>query len=175
MQNAMETTIYGAWEQSFLRESCLGAKILKDEGNRQVTDDISSRGNNKCRSESSILEKGDFRCRSGRMRNKGGNAKVFSWFNGSDENRAEGNTDKLLTSTGERGNIYYQCSQEMLIELIIIIDIFLFCDTGVWTQGQHLEPLHQPLFLKGFFELGSRKLFAWDGFKPRSSWSLPPE
>jgi hypothetical protein len=27
----------------------------------------------------------------------------------------------------------------------------------------------------GFLEIGSHKLFAWAGFKPGSSWSLPPE
>jgi hypothetical protein len=27
----------------------------------------------------------------------------------------------------------------------------------------------------GFFEIGSHELFAWAGFEPRSSWSLPPE
>jgi hypothetical protein len=27
----------------------------------------------------------------------------------------------------------------------------------------------------GFFEIGSHELFAWDGFEPQSSWSLPPE
>jgi hypothetical protein len=47
--------------------------------------------------------------------------------------------------------------------------------TGVWTQGLHLEPLHQPFFVKGFFEIGSWELFAWAGFGPQSSWSLPPE
>jgi hypothetical protein len=34
-------------------------------------------------------------------------------------------------------------------------------------QGLHLEPLHQPYFCEGFFEIGSHELFA--GFKPRSS------
>jgi hypothetical protein len=29
---------------------------------------------------------------------------------------------------------------------------FLFCATGVWTQGLHLEPLHQPFFMMGFFQ-----------------------
>jgi hypothetical protein len=50
-----------------------------------------------------------------------------------------------------------------------------FCGTGVWTQGLHLEPLHQPFFVMDFFEIGSHKLFPWAGFKPWSSWSLPPE
>jgi hypothetical protein len=43
------------------------------------------------------------------------------------------------------------------------------CGTGAGTQGLHLETLHQPFFVKGFFEIGSRKLFAWAGFEPRSS------
>jgi hypothetical protein len=34
---------------------------------------------------------------------------------------------------------------------------FLFCfsDTGAWTQGLHLKPLHQPYFV-GFFKIGHR-------------------
>jgi hypothetical protein len=28
------------------------------------------------------------------------------------------------------------------------------------------EPLHQPLFVMCFFEIGSQKLFAWAGFEP---------
>jgi hypothetical protein len=52
---------------------------------------------------------------------------------------------------------------------------FFFCGTGAWTQNLHVEPFHQPYFCEGFFEIGSQALFAWTGFKPRSSWSLPPE
>jgi hypothetical protein len=26
------------------------------------------------------------------------------------------------------------------------------CGTGVWTQGLHLEPLHQPFFVMGFVQ-----------------------
>jgi hypothetical protein len=33
----------------------------------------------------------------------------------------------------------------------------------------------QPFFVMGFFEIRSHKLFAQVGFKPRSSWFLPPE
>jgi hypothetical protein len=29
--------------------------------------------------------------------------------------------------------------------------LFIFCDTGVWTQGLHLEPLHQPFLCDVFF------------------------
>jgi hypothetical protein len=54
---------------------------------------------------------------------------------------------------------------------------FFFCSVGVWTQGLHLEPLHQPFFVKVFFEIetGSLELFPWAGLETRSSWSLPPE
>jgi hypothetical protein len=45
---------------------------------------------------------------------------------------------------------------------------WFFGSTGVWTHGLHLEPLHLTFFVMGF-------LFAWAGFKLRSSWSLPPE
>jgi hypothetical protein len=37
----------------------------------------------------------------------------------------------------------------------------------------HFEPLHQPYFCEGFFEIG--ELFPRAGFKPWSSWSLPPD
>jgi hypothetical protein len=59
--------------------------------------------------------------------------------------------------------------------LISKMYIFCVCGTGVWTQGLHLKPLHQPFFVKAFFEIGSCKLFAQAGFNPWSSWSLPPE
>jgi hypothetical protein len=52
---------------------------------------------------------------------------------------------------------------------------FFFLSTGAWTQGIHLEPLHQPFFCEGFFKTGSCELFARADFEPRSSWSLPPE
>jgi hypothetical protein len=32
---------------------------------------------------------------------------------------------------------------------------FFFCGTRAWTQGLHLEPLYQPYFCEGFFEIGS--------------------
>jgi hypothetical protein len=47
--------------------------------------------------------------------------------------------------------------------------------SAVWTQGLHLEQLHQPFFVMGFFKIRSHKLLSHIGFKPRSSWSLPPE
>jgi hypothetical protein len=28
---------------------------------------------------------------------------------------------------------------------------FFYCDTEIWTQGLHLNPLHQPFFVKVFF------------------------
>jgi hypothetical protein len=30
-----------------------------------------------------------------------------------------------------------------------------FFSTGAWTQGLHLEPLHQPFFVIVFFQLGN--------------------
>jgi hypothetical protein len=30
--------------------------------------------------------------------------------------------------------------------------IFFFCSTGVWTQGLHFEPLHQPFLVMGFYQ-----------------------
>jgi hypothetical protein len=34
----------------------------------------------------------------------------------------------------------------------IILFIYLFSYTRIWTQGLHLEPLHQPFFVMGFFQ-----------------------
>jgi hypothetical protein len=47
-----------------------------------------------------------------------------------------------------------------------LLIFFFFSATGAWTQGLHLEPLHQPFFVKGFFKIGSCGLFAEAGFKP---------
>jgi hypothetical protein len=38
-----------------------------------------------------------------------------------------------------------------------------------------VTPPPLPFFWERFFEIGSRELFAWVGFKPWSSWSLPLE
>jgi hypothetical protein len=56
----------------------------------------------------------------------------------------------------------------------IYIYIYIYC-TEVWTQGLHLKLLYQPVFVMGFFKIGSHKLFAQAGFKLQSFWSLPPE
>jgi hypothetical protein len=56
-----------------------------------------------------------------------------------------------------------------------LIDVFFFGSTGVWTQGLLLKPLHKSFFVMGLLKVGSCKLFAQAGFKPRSSLSLPPE
>jgi hypothetical protein len=55
--------------------------------------------------------------------------------------------------------------------------MLFFFSTRAWTQGLHLELLHQSFFFcEGFFKIGSRELFAQQaGFELRSSWSLPPE
>jgi hypothetical protein len=57
----------------------------------------------------------------------------------------------------------------------IIFFLFFFYSTGAWTQDLHLEPLHQPFFVMGFFEIGSHKLFPRAGLEWWSSWSLLPE
>jgi hypothetical protein len=49
-----------------------------------------------------------------------------------------------------------------------------FCSTRAWTQGLYLEPLHQPLFCDGIFQIGSWKLLLRGGLNLRSSWSLCP-
>jgi hypothetical protein len=41
-----------------------------------------------------------------------------------------------------------------------LLFIYLFCGTGIWTQGLHLEPLHQTISVVGFF---------WDG---GVSWTI---
>jgi hypothetical protein len=56
----------------------------------------------------------------------------------------------------------------------------LFFSCRTWTQGLHLEPVHQappPLFFllcEGFFWDGFWELFALAGFEPRYSSFLPP-
>jgi hypothetical protein len=62
-----------------------------------------------------------------------------------------------------------------LPEDFIYFILFYFDSTGAWTQGLNLEPIHQSFFVMGFFKIGSYKLFAQAGLKPRSSWSLPHE
>jgi hypothetical protein len=58
--------------------------------------------------------------------------------------------------------ILYLLLQIMYICVCIYIYIFFFfCNAGVWTQGLHLELLHQSLFCDGFF---------WD----RISWTISP-
>jgi hypothetical protein len=54
--------------------------------------------------------------------------------------------------------------------------LFLFfCSPGTWTQDLLLKLLHQTFLCKCVFEIGSRELVAWAGFKPRSSWSTYSE
>jgi hypothetical protein len=52
---------------------------------------------------------------------------------------------------------------------LIFFFVVVVGDTGAWTQALHIEPLHQPFFVKGFFEIGSYKLFARAGFEPQAS------
>jgi hypothetical protein len=43
---------------------------------------------------------------------------------------------------------------------------FFFRGTGALTQGLHLEPIHQPYFCEGFFEIGSHGAICPTGFEP---------
>jgi hypothetical protein len=60
---------------------------------------------------------------------------------------------------------------------------FSLGSTRVWIQGfilgrqalYHLGRSVSPFWYWLFFEIGSWELFAQAGFKPQSSWSLPPE
>jgi hypothetical protein len=52
--------------------------------------------------------------------------------------------------------------------------IFFF-GTPVLNSGPTPWATPPALFCEEFFKIGSHKLFAWVGFEPRSSWSLPSE
>jgi hypothetical protein len=44
---------------------------------------------------------------------------------------------------------------------------FFFCGIEAWTQGLHLEPLHQPFLSDGvFLRLSLDELFALADFEP---------
>jgi hypothetical protein len=45
------------------------------------------------------------------------------------------------------------------------ITFFCVCVVLRFELGLHLEPLHQPYFCEGFFEVGALELFAGAGFK----------
>jgi hypothetical protein len=75
---------------------------------------------------------------------------------------------------------YTHSSLGCCLEVVLIPAFFLFFgggsgDNGAWMQGLHPQPLHQSFYVKGFFKIGSLKLFPWTGFKLWSSWSLSPE
>jgi hypothetical protein len=40
--------------------------------------------------------------------------------------------------------------------------LFFFFHTRAWTQGLHLEPLHQSYFCEGFFKIGSQRTICPD-------------
>jgi hypothetical protein len=52
---------------------------------------------------------------------------------------------------------------------------FFFFGLGFELRAYTLSYSSSPVFVMGYFEIGSGKLFALAGFKPRSFWSLPPE
>jgi hypothetical protein len=65
--------------------------------------------------------------------------------------------------------------RKALKDFLFLLPFPFFFQTRVWTQGLYLDPLYQPFYCDGFFEIGSPELFARAGLEPRSSWSLPPE
>jgi hypothetical protein len=72
--------------------------------------------------------------------------------------------------------IYQICNNSLKRNVALRLwNLFFVCNTRTWTQALHLEPLHQPFLWRGFFKIGSHELYSWAGFKPRSSWALPPE
>jgi hypothetical protein len=48
---------------------------------------------------------------------------------------------------------------------------FVFAVLGLELRVFTLSNSTSPIFVKGFFEIGSHELFAWAGFKPRD----PPD
>jgi hypothetical protein len=52
---------------------------------------------------------------------------------------------------------------------------FFLAVLGLELRAYTLSHSTSPFLVMGFFEIGSHELFAWAGFEPQSSWSLPPE
>jgi hypothetical protein len=66
------------------------------------------------------------------------------------------------------------CCYYCIVSVTVASFFFFFGGTEDWTQGLRLEPLLQPFFMLGIFEMGSCELFAQTDLQPRFSWSLPP-
>jgi hypothetical protein len=60
------------------------------------------------------------------------------------------------------------------IYIYIYINDFFFSVLGFELTAYTLSHSTSPFFAKGFFKIGSRKLFAQAGFELWSSWSLLP-
>jgi hypothetical protein len=52
-----------------------------------------------------------------------------------------------------------------ILQSCLWVFCFFFFTTGVWSLGLYREPLHQPFFVMGIFEIRSHKLFAQVGFQ----------
>jgi hypothetical protein len=91
-------------------------------------------------------------------------------------------------------NWVYQCLLHMSLQLLhllfglfsllicsdllyLVTNFFFFFFFWYWglKSGPTSKATPPVLFCEGFFEIGSRKLFAWAGFELQSSWCLPPE
>jgi hypothetical protein len=59
----------------------------------------------------------------------------------------------------------YFCKWEQICLTFVYSILSFFCCTRAWTQGLHLEPLHQSFYVMDFFKIGFRGLFAQAGFE----------
>jgi hypothetical protein len=81
-----------------------------------------------------------------------------------------------LGRIGEKMNLFYLCIDLLIYSFIAVLKglnqghhlsyapspfvcillyfiyLFIYCSSGVSTQGLHLEPPHQPFFVKNFFQ-----------------------
>jgi hypothetical protein len=70
--------------------------------------------------------------------------------------RITSDTEHML---GEACTCLHFLGLSCLLVSFLLFFFFFFCSTGAWTQGLHLEPLHQPYACKGFFMIGFLELF----------------
>jgi hypothetical protein len=71
------------------------------------------------------------------------------------------------------GSLYWMSGMYQVLYMVQYLFFRGEGSSGAWTQGLYIEPLHQPFFVMGFFEIESRELFALAGFELQSFWSLP--
>jgi hypothetical protein len=57
---------------------------------------------------------------------------------------------------------------------VLSVNLLFFEILGFELRAYTLSHSTSPFLVKGIFKIRSQ-LFAWAGFEPQSSWSLPPE